>query len=87
MNDELDYHLPPFTKETLDEYAKNRRPTGDFLRCVLSNDLFGAIGRADDYNIKYMREICSYIYCKLPSGCWGSGEKYKQWLNKENQGG
>ncbi len=84
MGEDLNYNLPPMVKETLDEYVKNRRPTGDFLRCVLSNDLFGAIGRADEISIRFIREICSYIYCKIPSCCWGSDKKYYQWIDKSS---
>jgi len=74
--------LPPFAKESLDAYFHDRRPVGNFLHAVLCNDLFGAIGRADDINARHLREICQYVYCYIPSICWGSPEKVKKWLDR-----
>lgn len=68
-------------KESLKRYVENKTPTGGFLEAVLSNDLVGAIGRADSENINRLPEIVRYIYNTLPSNCWGSREKVVQWLN------
>lgn len=65
--------------ESLDQWAASGVPTGDFLRAVLSNNLFEAVCRADDDNIKVIVEICRYIYNELPAGCHGSPEKVKAW--------
>ena len=76
--------MKPETKESLDRYAKNRIPTGGFLRAVLANDLFEAIGRADLQNRYDIFEICSYVYNKIPSTCWGSYDTVEAWLAKDD---
>lgn len=72
--------IPEYTKENIDQYALHRIPTGDFLYAVLTNDLFGAMGRADDKNREAIFAICTYIYNNIPSNCWGSKEKVELWL-------
>ena len=59
-------------KESLDAYAKEGRPTGGFLEAVLSNDLMGALGRADLQNRYDIFDICSYVYNHCPANCHGS---------------
>lgn len=68
-------------KESLERYVEHKIPTGGFLEAVLSNNLVEAVGRADSENIQRLPEIVRYVYNKLPSSCWGSPEKVKEWLN------
>lgn len=70
-------------KQSLKGYVNDRIETGSFLRAVLENDLFGAMGRADNENKYRINEICLFIYNELPSNCWGSKEKVNNWLNKK----
>ena len=65
---------------TLKRYAVSGCPTGDFLREVRSNDLLGAVGRADDYNLGTIPAICNYIDNEMPSGCHGSRETVETWI-------
>lgn len=74
-------------KESLDEYAKNGRPTGGFLEAFLANDLMGAVGRADGDNIQCFREIARYIYNDMPAGCHGSYQKIHDWTNRFDKEG
>ena len=67
-------------KDSLDRYVKDKCPTGRFLRAVLSNNLFEALGTADENNREALFDIVSYIYNELPGSCWGTPEKVKQWL-------
>lgn len=69
-------------KASLKRYVENKIPTGGFLRAVLENNLFVAIGRADIQNRNKLHNICIYIYNELPSNCWGSKEKVEKWLNQ-----
>ena len=71
-------------KESLKRYVENKIPTGGFLRAVLANDLFEAVGRADAVNRHILFDICSYIYNDIPSSCWGSYEKVDKWLGIED---
>jgi hypothetical protein len=67
--------------ESLDRYAKEGCPTGDFLRAVLENNLMEAMGRADIYNRDCLFEICEYVYNHIPLSCHGSPEKVRAWLD------
>ena len=72
-------------KDAIDAYAETGRPVGHFLTAVLSNDLAEAIGRADDDNIRNIREIVSYVYMEIPSECWGSPKRVKDWYAKKRK--
>ncbi len=74
--------LPENIKGALDRYVNDGIRTGGFLYAVLTNDLFGALGRADIGNRINLFEICSYIHNELPMMSWGSKEKVKEWLDK-----
>lgn len=58
---------------------KGIRP-GDFLTAVLSNDLFGAVGRVDTTNRHRLFDYTTYLYNYAPGSCWGSGEAVKAWV-------
>jgi hypothetical protein len=80
--------VPGYTKEAIDAYWKGRRPVGDFLHAVLSNDLTRACHHADSRNAMQLYHIAGYIWNKLPAGIWGSAEKVAKHLSvgphKEN---
>lgn len=75
--------IPELTRDSLYRYVNHHVPTGSFLRAVLTNNLFEAVGRADDENLKALKFIVTYIYNEVPSNCWGSEEKVQEWLKKE----
>jgi len=75
-----DSNINPRIIASILRYADQHVPTGGFLRAVLENDLLGAIRRADDDNIRVLREIVCYCYDEIPSRCWGSPEKVGAWL-------
>ncbi len=72
--------MKPETKESLDRYARDRIPTGGFLRAVLANDLMEAMGRADESNRDDLFQICEYVYNDMPSNCHGSYGTVDTWL-------
>ena len=67
--------------DSLRGYVDHGIPTGDFLEAVLSNDLFAAIGRADDSTLANLQGICRYVYHDIPAPCWGSPAKVNAWLS------
>jgi len=73
------------TKEGIERYVEQGVPLGDFLLAVLSNDLKGAFGRADDENRRDLYEIVQWCYNEIPSDCWGSPEKVRQWLYTKSE--
>lgn len=73
------------TKDTIDRYVKDHCPTGDFLYAVFTNNLKDSFALADDENKKDLEEIVKYCYWEIPSKCWGSVEKVKEWLSEEKR--
>lgn len=72
--------IPATTLRALDLYVNEHIQPGGFLYAVLTNDLFGAISRADTANGAAIRDICLYIYNELPSDCWGSRDVVDRYL-------
>lgn len=64
-------------------YLVHKRPTGSFLEAVLCNDLKGAVGKADDFNIRNIPAYVAFLYNHAPSDCWGSRDKYLKWINQK----
>lgn len=73
--------IPEHTMNSLLAYQNDRREPGDFLKAVLSNDLQGAMARADEENLATLKKICQFVYNRMANGCHGSREIVKQWLN------
>jgi len=80
-----DRQVPEIVKESLDLYAKDGIPTGDFLRAVLENNLMESFGRADRTNRHCMFAILSYVYNHIPLACHGSPEKVDAWIEKKGK--
>ena len=68
-------------------YVHEGQPVGDFLRAVISNDLRGAVGHADDENVAALPAFCAYFHNHTPAECWGSKERYQAWLRKHKDEG
>lgn len=75
--------IPELTQGALTRYVENRIATGGFLAKVLANDLFGAVGHADENNLRALPAIVRYVYNCMPSECWGDADKVKAWLVKQ----
>lgn len=78
--------IPQDTLGGLCRYVKHRIPPGDFLTAVLSNDLFAAVGRADEANAAALPAICRYIWNNLPRQCFGDPRTVREWLNAQQAG-
>ncbi len=76
------YNIPQNIKHSLDNYVNNKIPPGGFLYAVLSNDLFIAMQKADEWSRASLFDICSYIYNELPMNCYGSEITVKEWLGQ-----
>jgi len=75
-----EYNIPDYTKEAIDRYVKDGIPVGGFLTAFLSNDLMGALGRADINNRFALFAIADYVYNEIPANCWGSVEIMQSWM-------
>ena len=69
------------TLQSLVLYGTARKSTGGFLKCVLSNDLSGSIGRADKRNLESLPDIVKFVYNEMPTGCHGSRDRVAEWLS------
>lgn len=54
--------IPERFKASLGRYVNDGIPTGSFLQCVLENNLFGAVQRADDEALVALPHIVGYVY-------------------------
>jgi hypothetical protein len=72
--------IPEHILQSLYAYVEHRQAPGHFLTCVLTNDLFGAIGRADKEAVAALRELVVFIHMEVRSDCHGSPAKVGQWL-------
>lgn len=59
-------------------------PVGDFLFACLSNDLRGAVRRADDQSFAGLKGIVRFLYHFAPADSWGSRAAVDAW---RTQGG
>lgn len=73
--------VPEHTRGAVERYYFNRYAPGGFLTALLSNDLMGAVGRADELNAAALYTICRFVHNRLPTVCWGSPQAVTQWLN------
>lgn len=78
-------NIPDSLKGALQRYAEHGIMPGGFLTSFLSNDLLGAVGRADDQNIYLFREITAYLYVALPCEAWGSPDAVENWEIKKRR--
>lgn len=61
-------------------YLEQGLEPGGFLRALLSNDLRGAVMRADGVNVARIPEWVAWLENNMPTGSWGSPEAYDAWL-------
>lgn len=75
-----EFYIPDRIMEELEAYIQHGVLPGDFLMCIVSNDLMGAVQAADDENIRNLPAYCDYLYNKTPVNCHGSLEKMEIWM-------
>ena len=76
------FYIPVRMIDSLEHYIKKHEAPGDFLRCVICNDLRGSCDRADDENQRNIVAYMAYLYNHAPISCWGSKEIYERWINE-----
>lgn len=79
----VDYSaIPERIMSNLLYYVKGEEFPGGFLYAVLCNDLFRAVGCADKEMKTLIPLLVHYIHWEVPSGCHGSPEIVKAWMEK-----
>lgn len=81
----VESQVPEHLHDGLVEYIVIRRPTGHFLKAVLSNDLREACGRADFESRTALYEIVFFLHNYATSTCWGSPAAVEAWLAEETE--
>jgi hypothetical protein len=81
------YNIPENTEANIRRYVNYRIDPGDFLKAVLTNDLFEAYNRADEDNIVAMFFIVRFIFNQVPRCCWGEKETVRDWMNGDRDNG
>ena len=76
--------IPDRMKLAIDAYVNDRRPVGGFLTAVLSNNLKESFAMADEDNRAHLYDIVRYCHNEIPFVCWGSPQKVKAWLQRED---
>lgn len=72
--------IPEHMIGALSRYVFDGLQPGSFLGAVLSNDLRRAVGCADEKNRDNLVNWVTLLYNYVPAACWGSPEKYRQWV-------
>jgi hypothetical protein len=75
--DMLPHHMRDGVRRWI-EHGPQSYP-GGFLSALLCNDLFGALGKADDVNRDALFRYATYFYSYAPAGCYGSPERFAAW--------
>jgi len=75
--------IPETTMGALERYVQDHISTGGFLYSVLTNDLMGAMAKADYANQLALSAICKFVYNRMPIDAWGSDEKIRAWLKRK----
>jgi len=74
------YLLPAHIAKSLEDYFQRGTPVGGFLQAVITNDLFAAVGKADECNIRVLPAIAAYVHMNGPIRSTGSREAYDEWV-------
>jgi len=63
--------IPFYMREGIVDYLMDGQPPGDFLKAVIDNDLFEAVGRADSTNMHHLNDYASFFWSHAPHGSYG----------------
>ena len=73
--------LPEHMRSGARLYIEDGIPPGDFMLAILTNDLKGAFGRADEINRSLIETWIRWTYNDIPGGAQGSVELVQAWMN------
>ena len=78
----IDHGVPEHLHDGLRLYLEHGVPPGSFLLAVLTNDLFEAMGRADEESRRGLFNLVSFIYHAVPTSAWGTAEKVRAFMSE-----
>ena len=71
--------IPENTLDTLRSYVVNGIRPGGFLTGIITDDLNKTCREAAGDNKKAVVSIWTFLFQKMPSSCWGSTKKMREW--------
>lgn len=74
--------MPSHMQEGIALYVLLGVHPGGFLTAFLSNDLMGALGKADQINQSSLPAYGSFFYNSAPSGCFGGVDAFSLWVDR-----
>lgn len=74
------FAIPDHMRESLLRYVNEGCPVGEFLTSVIQGDLFEALKRADDKNLRNFPAYGFFFYNYVPSDIYGTREKHAAWI-------
>jgi hypothetical protein len=77
--------IPERMRVSLIRYGVEHAAVGQFLTAVICNDLFRAVGYADEENLALLPVYVLWFYNVAPAGCFGSGPAMAEWLDTRKQ--
>jgi hypothetical protein len=78
----LNDNVPEHSRGGIIRYIEQGIEPGGFLSAVICNDLKGAVGRADMRNQDALCRIVGWFFNYAPSVCWGSPQKFDEWIKQ-----
>lgn len=75
--------LPKHLRGGIKRYLEEGILPGSFLQAVITNNLFRAVGAADEESKKHLVSIVAFMYYEAPSNCWGSRRKMLEWAKRK----
>jgi len=79
--------IPLVTFNGLERYViKGIRP-GGYLNAVICNNLFQALGQADQHNRHAIGTLATFINSKCPAACFGNPELVQDWIDQDGLAG
>lgn len=71
--------IPDHLREGLRQYIQHGHVPGSFLEAVITNDLFAAVGHADELSLLFLVLLVKWFYNDAPGGCCGSKDIMAAW--------
>jgi hypothetical protein len=79
--------IPSYMREGVALYIEKGIRPGDFLWCIITNDLKGACAHADDVNRHLLFEYVQWFYSFAPVDSWGSAVRVASWQGHKGLSG
>jgi len=74
-------HIPYHMRDGVVKYVLFGIKPGNFLSAVISNDLFGAMRRADDINLHNLNKYGVFFTNYAPSNSYGDPASLTEWCS------